>query len=452
MVRVIPGVEIKVVKELIPPAAYPSGVVALIGTAEKGPELEPVHLSSWREFANTFGSNPDFTLTEDARRSFQNGVFEVVVVRVVGEGGEFASYDLKDMAKADTVSLKAKAIGLAGNNVKFSIEKGTAEDSVRLVVSDGEVIEVFDDLVMDSKSDRYFVKYVNDNSTLVSAEDLKSKTAAPKNNPARVESNLKGGKNPGRPSEKGFEAALEQLEAVPEADMVLACDVSDPAIHALVEAHCSNMSTEAMGRIGLGTVAKGENIKDIAKRTEVLNSDRFVLVAPHGVAGAVAGLISRLSYYESPTFKPVKGLSKLEKYYTPSELRQLLNAGILPLTAQRGRGIIVVKGITTSKEQISVIRTTDHAVRLVKSIGDLFIGTLNTDRGRRALKEKITETMIRMEREEAIVPSTDLTEPAFMVDVYSSQLDFAQGIVRVDLAIRPVRAIDYIYATINVQA
>jgi hypothetical protein len=103
------------------------------------------------------------------------------------------------------------------------------------------------------------------------------------------------------------------------------------------------MSTEAMGRIGLGTVSKGETIKDIVKRTEVLNSDRFVIVAPHGIAGAVAGLISRLSYYESPTFKPVKGLSELEKYYTPSELRQLLNAGILPLTAQRGRGIIVVK-------------------------------------------------------------------------------------------------------------
>jgi hypothetical protein len=38
------------------------------------------------------------------------------------------------------------------------------------------------------------------------------------------------------------------------------------------------------------------------------------------------------------------------------------------------------------------------------------------------------------------------------VDVYSSQLDFAQGIVRVDMAVRPVRAIDYIYATVTVQA
>jgi len=68
------------------------------------------------------------------------------------------------------------------------------------------------------------------------------------------------------------------------------------------------------------------------------------------------------------------------------------------------------------------------------------------------LKEKLTEVLIRMEREGAIVPSADLSEPAFMVDVYCSELDFAQGIVRVDLAVRPVRAIDYIYATIVVQA
>jgi hypothetical protein len=56
-----------------------------------------------------------------------------------------------------------------------------------------------------------------------------------------------------------------------------------------------------------------------------------------------------------------------------------------------------------------------------------------------------------MERQKAIVPSTDGTEPSFKVDVYSTQRDFALGIVRVDIAIRPVRAIDFIYATILVQ-
>jgi len=452
LARVIPGVEVKVVKEIIPPPAYPSGVVALMGTAEKGPVLTPVHVSSWKEFTEVFGSNEQYTLTKEAKSCFQNGVFEVVAVRVVGRGGSYASLVLKDLEKAKTVELKARRMGLDGNKIEVEVDKGTAENTVKLIISDGETYEVFDNLVMNPKSDRYLVKVLNQDSTLVTAEDLKSPSEFPKNNPAPTRDKLKGGREPGLPSKEDFEAALEKLEAEPEVDIVMACDVSDPSIHALVEAHCANMSKEAMGRIGIGTVGRGEPVKEIVKRTEKLSSDRFVLVAPYGVAGAVAGLISRLSYFESPTFKPVKGVSKLEVNYTPSELRQLLNAGVLPLQAQRERGIIVVKGITTSKEQISVVRTTDHAVRLVKSIGEMFIGTLNNPSGRSALKEKITEAMIRMERDGAIVPSADLKEPAFMVDVYCSEMDFAQGIVRVDLAIRPVRAIDYIYATIVVQA
>jgi hypothetical protein len=452
LVRVIPGVEVKVIKEIIPPAAYPSGVVGMMGTAEKGPELTPTHLGSWREFADMFGDSPEYTLTQSAKQAFQNGVFEVVATRIVGKGGEYSSAKLKDSEKADTVELTAKSIGETGDNIGFSIEPGTTENTVRLLLSDGVVFEVFDDLVMGRRSDKYLVKYVNENSKLANANDLRSKTAAPGNNPAPVEGKLKGGKPPGDPTEESFEAALERLEAEAEVDMVYACDVTDPKIHALIEAHCVNMSTGAMGRIGIGSVEEGEEISDIIKRTEVLASDRFVLVAPHGIAGAVAGLISKLSYYESPTFKALTGLSELEEKYTPSQARQLLNAGIMPVWAQKGRGIIVVKGIATSKEQINVMRTTDHAVRLVKSTGDQFIGTLNNATGRAALKEKITELMLRMENEGAIVPSTDGSEPAFITDVYSSQLDFAQGIVRVDLAVRPVRAIDYIYATITVQA
>ena len=452
MVRIIPGVEIKVVKEIIPPAPMPSGVAALIGTSEKGPELTPTHIGSWREFADMFGSSTDYTLTQDAKSAFLNGVYELVVTRIIGKGGESALAVLKDGEKAESVELRAKVIGLEGNKVEVGIEKGTVENSVRFLASDGQVFEVFDELVMDSKSEKYLVKYVNDHSVLVTAKDLKSKAESPKNNPVPVQTTLKGGKSPGAPTKEGYEAALEKLEAESEVDMVMACDVSDPEIHALIEAHCRNMAVEAMGRIGIGTVVKDEEIADIIKRTDVLNSDRFVLVAPYGVAGAVAGLISRLQYFESPTFKPTSGLTKLEKNYTPSQLRQLLTAGILPLQIQRGRGIIVVRGITTSKEQISVVRTTDHAVRVTKGIAELFIGTLNNETGRTSLRMKLTELMTRMEKEGSIVPSTDLTQPAFLVDVYSSQLDFAQGIVRIDLAIRPVRAIDYIYATINVQA
>jgi hypothetical protein len=212
------------------------------------------------------------------------------------------------------------------------------------------------------------------------------------------------------------------------------------------------MSKDAKNRIGIGTVGPGEKIEEIVTRTTVLASDRFVIAAPYGVSGAVAGLISKLNYYDSPTFKPLTGIAELETRYTPSQLMELLKAGILPLEARRGRGIIVEKGITTSKEQISVMRIADHAVRGAKNVAENFIGTLNTAGGRTALREKLTETFLAMVREESIVPSVDGKEPAFLVDVYSSQMDFAQGIVRVDIAVRPVRAMDYIYATLTVQA
>jgi hypothetical protein len=249
-----------------------------------------------------------------------------------------------------------------------------------------------------------------------------------------------------------YEKALEALESEEDVDIVYAGDSWDPKVHALLDAHCANMSKDAKNRIGIGTVGPGEKIEDIVNRTTVLASDRMILVAPYGVAGAVSGLVSKLRYYDSPTFKPLTGVAELETRYSPSQLMELLKAGILPLEARRGRGIIVEKGITTSKEQISVMRIADHAVRGAKNVSENFIGTLNTPGGRTALREKLTEFLLSMEKEESIVPSTDGKEPPFLVDVYSSELDFAQGIVRVDLAVRPVRAMDYIYATINVQA
>jgi hypothetical protein len=451
MARIIPGVEIQVIKEIVPQQLNPSGVVGMIGTTEKGTILKPVHVGNYREFAEVFGSGAEYLITDEAKNAFLNGVFEVVVVPIAGKGAEKAKQKLKDASGADTVLLIAKGSGKSGNRISFSVEAGSVENTVSIVVTDGAAIEAFENGVMDSKGENYLVEAINKKSSLIAAEDLKSKSKAPANNPALLEGSLAGGKD-GDVSKDDFEKALEKLEGEPDVDMVLACGVSNPEIHALVEAHCQNMSLDAKNRIGIGTVAVGESLEDICNRTTTLASDRFILVAPAGNAGAVAGLVGKLNYYESPTFKPITGISKIDVAYTPSELGKLLNAGILPLEAQRGRGIVVVKGITTSKEQISVQRIADRSVRGVKNISDLFIGTLNNEANRTALNAKITEFLMQMEREGSIVPSTDGTEPSFIIDVYSSQSDFAQGIVRIDMAVRPVRAIDYIYATILVEA
>jgi hypothetical protein len=156
---------------------------------------------------------------------------------------------------------------------------------------------------------------------------------------------------------------------------------------------------------------------------------------------------------DSPTFKnaPLFGISPAS--YRESELNRLLGSSINLCVVQfrQGRGIVVLKGIDATGDQISVTRVADQCIRETKAISENFIGQLNTEDARAALRQQIVATFTRMERENALVPSTDGSDPAFAVDVYSTQLDFAQGIVRIDIAVRPVRAIDYIYATIRVK-
>ena len=225
-------------------------------------------------------------------------------------------------------------------------------------------------------------------------------------------------------------------------------------IYADVISHCNRLSALSQGRIGFGQVP-GATPKAIAtaadKLIASLVSDRFVLVAPAGVVGAVAGMTGSLDYFQSPTFKRLSGLGEPSPALGVESQQELLRKNVVPVVAQRGRGVIVLRGLTTDNDQISVRRVADHAVRGVKTIGELFIGRLNNEEGRGALKQKLVEFLVQMQKEGAIVPSTDGTDPAFKVNVYSSQQDFAQGIVRVDLAVRPVRAIDYIYATVLVQ-
>jgi hypothetical protein len=268
-------------------------------------------------------------------------------------------------------------------------------------------------------------------------------------------------------SQAEYIAGLVLLEDIADVDLVAVAlqdhgDIGNArasAIYSAIVAHCEQMSADARGRIGFGQVSPyaplpasaGDGDPLDLQMANLLRSDRFVLLAPHGALGAVAGRIGSLPYHQSPTFKTLAGLGDFRPALRVEHQRQYLQESIVPIAEVPGRGVAVVRGLTTDGDQINVRRIADRAVRGVRIIGELFIGKLNTEDGRNALKQKLTEFLLQMEAEDALVPSTDGTDPAFKLDVYSSQADFAQGIVRVDLAIRPVRAIDYIYATVLVQ-
>jgi hypothetical protein len=261
------------------------------------------------------------------------------------------------------------------------------------------------------------------------------------------------------PNVDAYGAALDRLEGAEEVDLVIASvsnqldDAAAREVQKLVVAHCTKMADVARNRIGLGSISVNENrdVKAVLDHADDVRSDHFILAAPAGSEAALAGLLGRQDYFQSPTFKTIAAVDAPLVPYSDAQLTQLIPANLAVITKKRKVGVIVVKGLLTSGRQINVQRTANKAVRDVKAIADKYIGLLNNEGTRNALRQQIIALFMQMERDGAIVPSTDGADPAFKVDVYSSQADFANGIVRIDIAIRPVRAIDYVYATILVQ-
>jgi hypothetical protein len=215
------------------------------------------------------------------------------------------------------------------------------------------------------------------------------------------------------------------------------------------------MADDGAPRIAFGSItgSEAEDLDMIKDHASAVRNRRFVLVAPPGAAGLVAGSIGRLPSHHSPTFKPLPLHGTAPSEYRESQLNRLLgpSTNLLVVQERAGRGIVVLRGLDTTGDQISVTRVADKAIRETKAISENFIGRLNSEEARIALQQQIIAVFTQMEREGALVPSTDGIDPAFIVDVYSTQDDFAKGIVRIDIAVRPVRAIDFIFATIRVK-
>jgi hypothetical protein len=325
------------------------------------------------------------------------------------------------------------------------------------VFADGDLVETFDGLSLDPDNPGYLPEVVAASSAFVRAHDLfvRSRTTSFPRAISRPVT-LGGGASP---TADDYQDALDRLEAAEDVDLVIASvanqlpDDQAIAVHQEVVAHCTKMADVARNRIGLGSVSDAESVAvaDILQHADDVRSDHFVLVAPARTEAALAGLLGRQDYFDSPTFKTIASLGTDPGSYSDAQLTQLIQGNVCVIEQRKRLGIIVVKGVLTSGRQINVQRTANKAVRDVKAIADTYIGLLNNEGQRNALKQQITALLLQMERDGALVPSTDGKEPAFGVDVYSTEADFANGIVRVDIAVRPVRAIDFIYATILVQ-
>lgn len=350
------------------------------------------------------------------------------------------------------------AEGVETSGLTVTVKKGSTSN-IDIDVFQNGLQEQFRDLTLNPDSASFLPDALLTQSRFLRVRPVKSLTgqdAFPKATGAPVK--FKDGTSP---SPADYKDAIERLSEDTRIDLVLASiepgrsEADVHLIHQALVAHAVVMADKGAPRIAFGSVTAKEQ-KDltlIRNHASLVRNRRFVLVSPPHAEGAVAGLIGRMSPKDSPTFKNVPLFGVAPARYSESELNRLLGptTNLLVVQDRAGRGVVVLKGIDTTGDQISVTRVADNCIRETKAIAENFIGQLNTDDARVALKQQIISTFIRLEREGALVPSTDGTDPAFVVDVYSTQQDFAQGIVRIDIAVRPVRSIDYIYATIRVK-
>ncbi len=372
-------------------------------------------------------------------------------------GDDGAALDVPEAGGARVIMqlLPAPGVTASGLSVRLTV----TNNQVQLQVFQAGLQEDFSGLVLDPDSDQY-LPYV----LLAQSRFLRARTTDSLPEGKRLPTGTTAPlpfTNGTSPTVPQYQDAIDRLADDPRIDLVLASvepgRSNDDArsIHQALAAHAVRMAENGAPRIAFGSVTGAEqrDLGLIRDHAASVRNRRFVLVSPAGAEGAVAGLVGRLNQQDSPTFKGVPLFGLPPASYRESELNRLLGPAINLCVVQdrAGHGVVVLKGIDTTGDQISVTRVADEAIRETKAISETFIGLLNSESSRTALKQQIIATFTRMERAGALVKSTDGTDPAFVVDVYSTQQDFGQGIVRVEIAVRPVRAIDYVYATIRVK-
>lgn len=266
-----------------------------------------------------------------------------------------------------------------------------------------------------------------------------------------------GGENGADASAADYKGGLDKL-LNEEAHIIVAAGQDDSFGNEL-DAHCQKASTDVIKRDRIAVVGSKLGVTLDELRGHNLASDRVIFVAP-GIkatdaaatppqevtlpgayaAAGVAGLLASFSAHISPTNK-VLAVGGLERRFTSPELTQLVQSRVLAL--EQRQGFRIVKGITTTSggafAQITTRRIVDFGKFGVRSAANPYIGLLNNERVRGALRATINSFLAEMVDDEMLI-SYELT-------VTATRDEEIKGIARVTMTLRPVFSIDFIKVT-----
>lgn len=386
-----------------------------------------------------------------------------IIVRPSGGGADAVLPIVYDTAPSPTQvgvttadgSLAFGTAPAAGDTVlaTYMVAKASAAKvTVKLGVSVEEQFSVVsgDDLIADLQA----------RSTLVRATALASSAELPDPLAATP---LGGGANGAAGAD--YATGLDALLGV-DAHIIVGAGQDDRTFGDDLTAHCAVASGDENKRERIavvGTALEDDRATFVQNAcSHTLNSDRVVLVGP-GIltddrsgsppvkvtlpgaytAAAVAGLLSAAPPHVSLTNK-VLAVEALEHDLSSTELKQLVLSRVLAV--EKRQGFRLVRGITTSTntawQQITTRRIVDYAKYGVRSAATPYIGLLNNDRVRGALRATINNFLTGMVLDEMLAP-----KDGYRLTVSATRDDEIRGIARVEIFLRPTFSIDFIVVT-----
>lgn len=245
---------------------------------------------------------------------------------------------------------------------------------------------------------------------------------------------------------------------------------SDPAIHAMADAHCAYMSNVArMERRAIVGMASGTTDAAAIAAAKALNSDRTSLVhlgfydfndagaltlfPPYMAAALIAGAFSGVNPGTPLTNKTIKVRGLERDLRNPTDTDALINGGVLALENTPG-GYKVVKSISTwltnrnyNRVEVSTGVALDFVARNVREALDVLRGEKATNlllsRAVNLAKSALTE-LARAEPQGPGVITGDADNPAFKN--VTASLD--GNVVRVEFQCSPVIPANYVLVSI----
>jgi tail sheath protein len=464
---ILPGVYIEVRPEaLIVAGPISVGNIGIVGTAAAGPVDEVKNLSSYADARTMFGpydafdspatANFPLTLVRALQVAYDNGASTVLAVRVTKTGSSTKTPDIElASATGKAAKLTTRLPGHLGNGAKVKVEDVAAVPpepaKAKVTLTFKTRTEVFT-----AKDGAELVSLINAGSAIASAVVGDKPNEKPV---AAAEAPFSTGVSGEDATETDYKRGLEKL-LNEDAHIIVAAGLDETVIGDELKAHVEKASTDLIKRDRIAVagskasptpdattkptqfsdrlifVTPGIKVADEAKAADPAITDPNVVLPGAYTAAAIAGMLSARDPHISLTNKSLS-VGGLQTKFDSGTLEQLIKSQVLAV--EERRGFRVVKALTTDNgafRQITTRRIVDFAKFGVRSAAEPYIGLLNNDRVRKALKGSINGFLAGMVDDEMLV--------SYELDVTATRDEEIRGIAKVTMTVRPTFSIDYI--------